>query len=360
MLRQTGTVSSPPRRVTMKQVADHAGVHVSTVSRVLSRADGGRVQAESETSRRIRYIARELGYVPDPAAASLRTQRTKVIGVLVPRLTDIVLATIYEGIEETATRHGYQTVVSNSHDDLDERRRRIDLLVGRRVDGLILGDAHRDGDFLDSLAARGIQAVLVSRHAPGLPSVTCDDFRGGRLVGTHLADLGHRRIGIAAGLPWASTGLDRTAGCIDSLAERGIVVPDRMVVNCGFDAAGGRDAADQLLRMRPRPTAIFATNDFAAIGVMGAIRDRALRVGADVAVVGFNDITIARDMPVPLTTVRSPMREMGAVCTELLLDLLQGRPAESVRLQPELVVRQSSDPSVRLARPGRARRSGRR
>lgn len=175
--------------------------------------------------------------------------------------------------------------------------------------------------------------------------MTCDDYLGGRLVADHFLELGHERAAVIAGEPYASTGIDRTAGFADRYREAGMPLPASRIVPSHFDASGGRRAAEQLLRGPDRPTAVFAVNDFAAIGAMGTLRDHGLRPGKDVAVAGFNDIPPAAELFIPLTTVRSPMHAIGARGLDLLVRLLEGRPVESARLTPELVVRASSDPS---------------
>jgi LacI family transcriptional regulator len=332
--------TSGPDRVTLRDVAVRAGVHVSTVSRVLSRP-----APATASARRIHHIADELGYRPDPYAASLRTHRTGAFGVLVPALTDIVLATIYDEIEQCASRRGYHTFVSNTRDDVAEQRRRVDLLLDRRVDGLVLGDARLDSTFVDELAVRRVPFVLVNRRKGDHPSVTCDDDLGGRLAAEHLLALGHRRVAVVAGEPYASTGHDRTAGFLAACREAGVRVAASRVVHSRFDVAGGREAAERLLCGRTPPTAIFAVNDYAAVGVLGVLRDQGLRPGHDVAVVGFNDVSIAAELPVPLTSIRSPLRLMGALAVETLIARVGGRSAGPVRLPPELVVRGSSQPT---------------
>lgn len=322
----------------MKAVAEHAGVHVSTVSRALSESVGG---VSPEVVARIRRIAQDLGYQPNTAAASLRTRRTRGIGVVVPHLTDAVLATIFEGIDSHATDNGYQAVVASTADNPEERCRRL-RLFGRRIDGLIVGDAHLTDDSLTSIADTGVPFVLVNRRAVGRVSVTCADERGGRLVGTHFFDLGHRHIGIAGGHPWASTAVDRAHGCRAALAERGVPVPDPYVLHYGFDVDSGRRAAEALLDLTPRPTAIFAVNDYSALGVMSAMRDRGLVPGEDIAVAGFNDTDIARQLTIPLTSVDSNPHRMGQTAAETLLHLLAGKEATSVELAPVLRVRASS------------------
>ncbi|MFF6879727.1 substrate-binding domain-containing protein [Streptomyces sp. NPDC012474] len=140
--------------------------------------------------------------------------------------------------------------------------------------------------------------------------------------------------------------MERAAGFRDRYLEAGIRLPASRIVRSAFDAAGGRLAAERLLRGRVRPMAIFAVNDFAAIGFLGTLRDHGLRPGMDVAVAGFNDTPLARELPIPLTTVRSPMHEMGSLAVELLVRRLDGEQVKSERLPPELVVRASTDPTL--------------
>ncbi|KQU01971.1 LacI family transcriptional regulator [Rhodococcus sp. Leaf7] len=328
-------------------IATELGVSPSTVSRVLnSRGDAASRWGSPDTVARIRSYAEETGYSPNPQASSLRTRRSGLIGVLVPRLQDYVLATIYEGIEEAATEVGLSTFVTNSRDLVELQRERTQMMIDRRVDGLIYGDAHLDHVFLDEVHARGLKFTLTSRRSGSYPSVTTDDFKGGRLVGQHLVDTGRRDVAVLAGLPFASTARDRTRGLVEALADNGLHVPLERIVYSGFDPAGGRAAIDQLLASGPLPEAIFATNDFAALGAFGALRDRGIRVPDDVAMVGYNDTPLAEGGAVPLTTVRSPMHEMGRRSLGLLLDVLAGREPEPVLLEPELIIRSSTEAPV--------------
>lgn len=333
--------------VTIAMLAKHAGVHPSTVSRALSGSAEGVGVA---TAARIRELASELGYRRDPAATALRTRKSRVFGVLVPRLTDFVLARIYEGLDAEASEHGYNTFVVNTADDPVLRRDRLEELLVRRVDGIVLGDARLDGDEVVKLLRRQhIPYVLVSRRLHGHVSVTTDDLAGGRLAAEHLLELGHTRVGVVAGQPYASTGADRTQGFVRYFAEAGHPVPAERVILSTFDTAGGQAAGAALLEQEPRPSAIFAVNDIAAIGVMGAVRERGLQVGRDVAVVGYNDIPMAGAMPVPLTTIRSPMFEMGTEAMKLLIASVGGRSVRSKRLPPRLVARASTLGGTELA-----------
>jgi LacI family transcriptional regulator, galactose operon repressor len=328
--------------VTLRDLADELGIHPSTVSRVLhSSSEVAKGAASAATAERVRELARKRGYSPDPQATGLRTRRTRLLGVIVPRLSDLVLATMYEGIEQSAAELGYSTFVMNSLDDPGEQRRKTDIMLARRVDGLIIGDAHLGSSLLQELTARKVPFVLMNRRAPGYPSATCDDVLGGELVADHLWDQGHRKVSVIAGEPYASTAIDRTAGFVDRWRSLGGDIADSDVVWSRFDTAGGREAAETIL-MNCKPTALFAVNDFAAIGAMGALRSHGLTVGRDVAVVGFNDTSLAAELPIPLSSVRSPMLDIGRTAVQLFQRVLNGERVEAVALKPTLYVRESS------------------
>ncbi|WP_305091669.1 LacI family DNA-binding transcriptional regulator [Prescottella sp. R16] len=324
--------------VTLKTLARELGLNVSTVSRVLNDPAGADSRwASPQTSARILALANERGYTRNPHAASLRTARSDMIGVIVPRLQDIVLATMYEGVDEAANEQGLFTVVANSLDVADTRRVKADMLLDRRVDGLIFGDAHLTDPYFDELRGRGVPFVLINRTCGDHPAVTCDDYLGGRLVAEHFAETGRTRFGVVAGDASTSTARDRVRGFVDGLAERGLEVPAERIVHGGFDAPAGQRAAIRLLERGDVPEAIFAVNDFAAIGALGVLQERGLRVPDDVALAGFNDTQLAAG--VNLTTVRSPMREIGRRGLQTLQDLIGGKDVHSVQLEPALVVR---------------------
>lgn len=329
---------------TLRTVAAAAGVDVSTVSRVLNSPPEERDRwASAETIKRVLACADEHGYRRNPHAASLRTARTLQVGVVVPRLQDFVLATVFEGIDAAASEHGYAAFVTNSLDDPAQRESRIRQLLDRRVDGLILADARVDDPLLGQLIVDAVPLVLASRSSGDCPGAFADDTFGGYLAADHLARLGFRDAAVIAGPEFASTANLRVDGFRAGLAEHGLSLPAHRVVRTGFDAAAGRAGVDQLLRNQTVPAAIFATNDFAAIGAIGGLRERGLSVPHDVAVVGYNDTPLAENLPVPLTTIRSPILDIGRAAFHLLKHVLAGEKPESVVLQPTLVIRASTD-----------------
>lgn len=327
------------RTPTLKEIAERAGVHVSTASRVLRQlepADGW-----SESALRVREVAEELGYQRNLWAASLRTRKTTTLGLVMPRLADGVVATAYQGVEEAATRAGYSALLSSPPDDLQAQRRAVELLVGRQVDGLLLSGLHTPGDtFVDSLPIGRVPIVTVLRHADaGLPFVGADDDFGGHLAGRHLLDRGYTDVAIIAGPAHATTANDRLTGFLGALRGAGIELPAHRICRSSFDVDGGIEAGRRLLAAADPPRAIFAVTDAIALGVMGVARDLGLTIPDDLALVGFNDIPTVAQLPVPLTTVRSPAREIGATAVRVLLDLIDGREPESHRLPVELIAR---------------------
>lgn len=329
------------RAATHKLIAEKAGVHPSTVSRILRREPRPRRSDFAATEARVREIAESLGYRPDLTAASLRTRRSRVIGVLLPQLHDVVLATILSGVDSGSFGHGYQTIVTNTSGDQTRRRARLEMLLSRRVDGLIIGDATVGDDLFRELEQDRMPVVLVNHRHGGQVSVTGNDELGGRLAAEHLLGMGHVDVGVIAGPPYP-VAYDRVEGFRKAFADAGAALPPQRMVRSTFDADGGRAATETLLAQGSTPTAIFAVNDSAAIGAMGCLRDHGLTTGSDVAIVGYNDIAISKDLPIPLSSVRAPLRDMGERAADLLVELIDGGLPGPVELSPTIMVRGSS------------------
>lgn len=334
-----------PKRPTLKSMAAELGIHVSTLSRVLNGDASAVAKAASpDVVERIRQLAAERNYKPNIQATALRLQRSQEIGILMPRMTDLVMATLYEGIDAAADGAGYMTFVSNTLDEPARQRALIDRNLRRQVAGLIIGDSHLGSGeaLLANLRDRNVPYVLISRRQPGHPTVACDDFLGGRLAAEHLHAIGCRNVAVLAGERFASTGADRTSGFISFFSEKGIEVSADRILHGRFDTQEGRRQGQHLLSLDRSIDGVFAVNDFLAIGLMGAIREADLRLGTDVAVVGFNDTPLAAQLPIPLSSVRLPLHEMGNMAFQALLARIEGSEVESVLVTPELNVRESS------------------
>jgi LacI family transcriptional regulator len=331
------------RPVTLRGIAQQLNVHVSTVSRVLNGTlDHAGRAASKETIDRIRELADRLDYQPNLHARTLKTRHSREIAILVPRLSDIVLATVYEGIDEAASAHRYTSFVANTLDRPERQRELAERALARNVEGLIISDVHStlEPGFLEELADRQIPFVLVSRRRGPHCSVTSDDEMGGRLAAQHLLAQGHTRVAIIAGEAHSSNASERTASFVQYYREHGIVIEPERIIPGHFDTQEGFITGGLLLDHPLPPTAIFAVNDFLAIGLFGAMRNRGLVAGRDIAVVGYNDTPLATHLQ--LTSISTSMHEQGVRAVETLLQLIAGHPVQSHRFPAVLTVRESS------------------
>ena len=337
------------RPPTIQDVARSVGLHQSTVSRALNQRAGARVS--SETVDRVRASAVALGYVPNPWAVSLRTQSTKLIGVVVPSMRDPIHAALCDAVEQATYRAGYQATFVSSGDTPAGQRRKVEYLLERRVDGLILTDAHRRNPFVADLKTRGIPLVLIIRRTGGLSALAVDELRGGSLVANHLWQGGHRKFGVVGGMAYASTAHDRVCGFLKTIQEfGGVANTDVAVVASEFDVEAGYQACRRLINMGGRVSAIFAVSDLLAVGVMAALREVGRTPGRDVAVVGYNNLPLAARLPIPLSSIHVPLEQLGQLGVARLVRQLEGErhPPEPVLLEPRLIARESSE-MVRVA-----------
>lgn len=329
---------NPKKRVTLLDVAKASGFSKSTVSRIL---DERLPKADNPSARRVREVAEKLGYVRDLSAASLRRGSTGQIGVIVPRLTDTVMAMLYESLAKAASRNGQFAIVATTDDNPDAGRAAAEALIRRGVDGLIMSTARTDDRFTDELRDRGIPFVLALRQNGQSSAAIGDDQLGGYLATRHLLDLGHRRIGLITGPDYATSARGRREGYCKALQEAGIAVASDLIMPSTFSIESGEVAAEQLLNLQERPTAIFAVNDNTAIGALSAIAGSGLSVPHDISLVGYNDIPIVSRLPVPLTTVKVPFDHIAEMALQLLNSATEG--TREVRVAtPSLIPRKST------------------
>jgi LacI family transcriptional regulator len=331
------------RPATLRGIAQQLNVHVSTVSRVLNGSlDHAGRAASKETIERIRALAASLDYQPNTHARTLKTRHSREIAILVPRLSDIVLATVYEGIDEAASARRYTSFVANTLDRPERQRELAERALARNVEGLIISDVHCTAEpgFLEELEQRQVPFVLVSRRRGQHCSITADDEMGGRLAAEHLFAQGHTRVAVIAGEAHSSNARERTASFVEYYRERGIDIAPERIITGHFDTQAGFSIGEQLLAHPQPPTAIFAVNDFLAIGLFGAMSNRGLTVGRDIAVVGYNDTPLAAHLQ--LTSISTSMHAQGVRAVETLLNRIAGEPVQSHRFPVVLTVRGSS------------------
>ncbi len=335
------------RRATLKDVARLAGVHLSTVSRALNpRTQHLLTPAVVE---QIRKISRQLDYRPNAAAHSLRTNRTRTVGVVVPDIANPVFPPIIRGIEDALARRGYLAILANTDGRLDQEAEIVDVLRARGVDGLVLASVEREDEAVSRLAADGLPIVTVNRRVddPAISSVVNDEDAGILEVLRHLSSLGHQRIANVAGPQAMSTGVERYLAF--ERHRRALALdndPALVTFASSFNEEEGYAKTGELFRRQVGFTALVAANDRLAIGAIAALRQRGLDCPRDISVTGYNDMPLVDRLSPALTTVRIQQYEVGFEAAGVLVDLIempaeQRRPRHLVR-PVELVVRTST------------------
>ncbi|MCC2098795.1 MAG: LacI family DNA-binding transcriptional regulator [Hyphomicrobiales bacterium] len=335
------------KRATLKDVARAVGVHVSTVSRALNPAT--RHLITEEISTRILEASRALNYRPNPAAYSLRTNRTHTIGIVVPDITNSIFPPMIRGAEDVLGPHGYAALVVNTDLHRDREAAAISALSGRGVDGMIVASAEREDAELSVLARQGTPVVTINRRTDdaSVSSVISDEIEGVRLMLAHLVELGHRRIATIAGNQNLSTGQRRYDAFLRNTLAMGLQIgPDQVGFASAFNEEEGRRCMEELLAKGSGFSAVLCANDRLAIGAISALRDHGLSCPDDISVTGFNDMAMVDRIDPPLTTIRIPHYGIGQAAAEFLLQRLNGgAPAQSPQhliLPVELMVRAST------------------
>jgi LacI family transcriptional regulator len=330
-------------------------VSVSTAARVLS----GTGYASAETRRLVLEAARDLGYVPNQIARSLRTKQTRMVGLLIGDVENSFYSVIARNVESATKDAGYHVVLCNSDDDPKIEREYLQLLEGMHVDALIVTPTSKNRRYLARFIQEGIVVVQVDRRIEGLhaDAVLVDNETGAASAVTYLVDAGHTRIGILTGELEVSTASQRLAGYERAMKEHGIAIRPSLVRSGSFHREHAIEDATALISAKPAPTAIFAANNILAEATLIALDQQRLRVPRDVSVVAFDDVQWMDMVEPQVTTVRQPVADMARSAAELALRRLregfEGRPSTLV-FHTELVERGSVAPVRKAARVPRA------
>lgn len=327
--------------VTIIDVARRAGVSYATVSRVIN----NEAYVKEATRQRVLQALSELDYVANRQARSLRGGRTHLIGLLVRDLGTGYIGEIIRGIDLGLGERDYDLLLHTTH---NRRRREADYiatLTRGMVDGLLLVLPRAPEDYLSKLRQERFPHVLIDHQGIDQtgPAVGATNWQGGYDAASYLLSLGHRRIGLITGDLGLGCAVERRAGYCAALHKQGAPVDPALIINGDFSQVAGYQGAQGLLRLSSPPTAIFASNDMMAFGVMEAVREQGLRIPEDMSIIGFDDIPQAATVHPALTTVRQPLEEMGRVATQMLFANLENpNPVEERRALPtQLVIRHS-------------------
>ncbi|CAN5655808.1 substrate-binding domain-containing protein [soil metagenome] len=327
---------------TIREVAKRANVAPITVSRVLNNSG----YFSQEIKDRVEAAATELHYVPNMLARSLRSNRTQTLGLVLSDITNPFWTTVARGVEDAASQQGFNVMLCNTDEKAAKQAEYLSVLLRKRVDGIILVPARSTPEAVQMIQKQGVQVVVMDRQVPG---ATVDVVRGASMRSSYeltqyLLALGHRQIVLLAGPETVSTSHERVQGYQQAFAEVNLAAAAMTVLYGEFTVDSGYTMAQQAVAMKPRPTALFAANNFIAIGALKALRALGLHVPEDISVVGFDDLPTSLIVEPFLTVVAQPAYAMGQHATELLLQRISAPEATSyqeVILPTQLIIRQS-------------------
>jgi LacI family transcriptional regulator/LacI family repressor for deo operon, udp, cdd, tsx, nupC, and nupG len=328
----------------LQEVAQRARVSIATVSRVLNKSH----KVVPETRAAVEQALLDLGYRPSRVARRLRMNsgRAHLVGLIIPDIQNPFYAEIARGVEDVAYANEYALILCNSDERLDKERFYLDVMRAEWVDGIVLPPFDDTDAGVVEMVKTGIPVVCVDRSHGRVKTdlVEVDNYQGALEAVRHLIERKHKSIALIEGRTQVSTSRERRRGYLDALAEQGIT-PRKELMRAGdFKQESGRILTNELLDLRRPPTALFVCNNLMTVGALGALHQRSVRVPAEVALVGFDDLPWAEALDPPPTVVRQPAYEVGRQAMELLLKRIMepNRPAVTVRLRPELVIRKST------------------
>lgn len=324
---------------TIKDVAKEAGVSVATVSRALS--GSGRVSAGAR--ERVLAATERLGYRPNAVARSLRVEATRTLGLVIPNVMNPFFTAVARAVEDAARERGYSLVLGNTDEDPDEEAHYLDVLLERRVDGIVISPARAESPHLEAVARAGVPVVFLDRYVKGVeaPVVRADGRRAVEELVGYLAGLGHRRLAIISGPPETVSGGERLEAFLGEAHRRGVPVGEGKIRVGDFRRESGARAMRDLLALEDPPTAVFAANNLMALGALQVLDEAGVRMPEDISFASFDDVSWFGLLRPPVTAIAQPIAELGAAAARALLGLLEGEEAGSVILEAELVVRGS-------------------
>ena len=340
---------------TIREVAERAGVSYATVSHVINNT---RVVTQ-ETRERVLAAMAELSYRPNALARSLRQGKTNTIGLVLPDSANPFFAEISRSIEDEAFKRGYSVFLCNTELDMQRELFYVDVLSKNQVGGIIFVAAGDQADSLDFLQRHSMPVVMIDRDLPKVEvdAVLTDHQLGGFLATRHLIELGHTRIACIAGPSTITPSAERLTGYRQALEKAGLPYDETLILRGDYHAQSGMEITHTILKMNPRPTAIFALNDLMALGALRAAAEAGYSVPRDLAIIGYDDLELAQFTNPSLSTIAQPKKEIGAQAVNLLVDRIthKSRPPSRLVLAPELIVRRSTkaaDPFMESPAPG--------
>ena len=329
------------RYITLKMVAEKAEVSVNTASRAIN----NKPDINLETKKRVLQIAKELGYIRNAAAVALRTKKTGTIGVVIADNRNPFYAEVLNGMEEAAREKNYHIILANTQRDYRKEEDAINLLLAKRVDGLLITPVQDKDDDIKNLIDANIPFVVVGRDFKNIEvdAIYNDEVKGGFLATEYLIKKGHKRIALIDGFLYKSPAKGRLEGYKKALRKYRIPLDESLISVGDINIEDGYERTKQMLEKNLDFTAIFAYNDMMAFGAMQAIKEKGLRIPEDIGLVGYDDIPFSSLISPALTTIRLKKQELGAESVKLLLSRINGnrKKTKKVMLGVKLQIRES-------------------
>jgi LacI family transcriptional regulator len=331
---------------TIRDVAKLARVAPITASRVINNSG----YASAEVRQRVNQAVEQLGYVPNFLARSLRSKRTRTLALVLTDITNPFWTTVARGVEDAASEEGYNVIFCNTDELASKQARYLEALIQKQVDGILLVPARSKESPIELLNHHNVKVVLLDRRLPIKEAdvVRCDSSGGAYQLVQLLLKLGHRRIAILSGPSGISSADDRVAGYRQALQEAGLQTEDQLIIYGEFSLESGYQMTCNLIAMSPRPTALFAGNNFIAIGALKALHDEGVAVPEEMSVVGFDDLPAAIVVNPFLTVAVQPAYEMGQRATKRLMECLDGQVTDGIQeiVLPVSIIERKSTQAV--------------
>ncbi len=302
---------------TIKDIAKETGLGLATISKYLN---GGNVRAENKIL--LDEAIEKLDYRINEMARGLKTQKSKMVGIIIPKLSNMFTTTIIEEIEKILSGSGYATMIMNYHSDEKIEEEIFSFMLSRNVDGLIYMPVNKKNPNLERVIEKNIPMVLIDRQIPDINTdfVGVDNFCAGKNATNLLIENGHKKIGIIAGPYVLKTTRDRLAGYKNALKESGLTVSDRLIIPSGFNIEDGYKAMKTLLDSGEKISAVFTTNYEMTIGAVMAINEKNINIPNDISFIGFDNLELASVLSPKLTTVCQPVKEIASQSANILLE----------------------------------------
>lgn len=330
--------------VTLKDVAQKAGVSVTTVSLVINHKSDSRIS--ESTRNKVWEAVKEVGYQAARVVPATTQSIPPTIGLVITDIENPFFTKLASVIEDVASRYGYNIILCNTRKSLEKEQRFLEVLWGRKIDGLIIAPVDDTKSNLQDFLRHHIPVVFVDRYVESteVNAVLLDNADGAFKAVDHLIRLGHTRIGIITGRQNVITGKDRLQGYLKALETHGLEVDAALIRDSYYTVEGGRQATKELLSLSPRPTAIFSSAGVPTVGALSELKQQGIKIPEDLSFISFDDEQWMQLVDPPITAVSQPVKQIGTEAAQLVIQLIQGwsrGEARKIVLKPKLTIRES-------------------